>query len=103
MRNYSKVGGKNGKPGYRTPSSFRSKVLKIVKNIPAGKTMTYKQVAEKAGNPRASRAVGNIMHKNYEIEIPCHRVVRSDGTVGGYNRGTDVKRELLKNEGGKVY
>ena len=80
-------------------SAFQEKVYNVVRKIPKGETLTYRQVAEKAGSPRAARAVGNILNKNYNPKIPCHRVVRSDGRVGGYNRGTKKKRELLKKEG----
>ena len=79
-------------------SVFRQKVFDIVKKIPKGKTLTYKEVATLAGKPRAYRAVGNILNKNYDSSIPCHRVVRSDGTPGGYNRGADKKVEILKKE-----
>lgn len=85
-------------PAYRTPSSFRSKVYKIVKAIPKGKTMSYKDVARHAGSPGASRAVGNILNNNYNPEIPCHRVIKSDGTPGGYNRGEGKKKEMLERE-----
>ena len=78
--------------------SFRGKVLKKEKKIPRGKTLTYKTVAEKAGSPKAYRAVGNILHGNYDPAIPCHRVVRSDGNPGGWNRGKRKKAELLKKE-----
>tara|TARA_Y100000031_G_C7961830_1_gene266309 strand:- start:127 stop:387 length:261 start_codon:yes stop_codon:yes gene_type:complete len=78
---------------------FTKKVLKITKDIPEGSTLTYKQVAKKAGNPKAFRAVGNILNKNYDENIPCHRVVRSNGKVGGYNRGRKQKLEKLKKEG----
>lgn len=79
---------------------FTNRVRTIVKNIPKGKTMTYKQVAELAGSPGASRAVGNIMHDNYDPEIPCHRVIRSDGKLGCYNRGGEqMKRKILQEEG----
>jgi len=78
--------------------SFRGKVFEIVKKIPKGKTLTYKTVAEKAGSPKAYRAVGNILHGNYDPAIPCHRVVRSDGNPGGWNRGKRKKAELLKKE-----
>ncbi len=71
----------------------------MVRGIPAGKTMTYVEVANAAGSPRAYRAVGNILNKNYNPDIPCHRVVRSDGTPGGYNRGPERKLELLTAEG----
>lgn len=99
MRDYSKTGGKNGLPGYRTPSSFKSKVLNIVRRIPKGKFLTYKRVAQLSGNPRAYRVVGNILNGNYNSRIPCHRVIRSDGKIGGYNRGSEKKKQLLKSEG----
>lgn len=79
--------------------NFQEKVCNVVSKISKGKTLTYKQVAEKAGSPKAARAVGNILNKNYDSEIPCHRVVRSDGRIGGYNRGSKKKQELLKKEG----
>lgn len=79
--------------------TFTDKVLEIVSKIPKGKVMTYKQVAERAGSPRASRAVGSIMKSNYNAKIPCHRVIRSDGTPGNYNRGADEKVKKLRAEG----
>ena len=82
--------------------SFTQKVLEVVRNIPKGKTLTYKEVATLAGNPKAYRAVGNILNKNYDPEIPCHRVVRSDGKLGGYNRGEKLKKERLEKEGAKL-
>lgn len=81
--------------------SFKEKVYEIVKKIPKGKVLTYKEVAKKAGNEKASRAVGNILNKNFDPAIPCHRVIRSNGKLGGYNRGTRVKIEILKKEGYK--
>jgi O-6-methylguanine DNA methyltransferase len=79
--------------------TFKDRVLKIVAGIPKGKTMTYKQVAWIAGSPNAARVVGNIMKNNFDPKIPCHRVIRSDGKVGGYNGGgTQKKTELLKKE-----
>ncbi len=78
---------------------FSEKVKNIVAKIPYGKTLTYAEVAQRAGNPRAYRAVGNILNKNYDSKIPCHRVVRSDGTAGGYNRGIKTKKEILRREG----
>ena len=66
--------------------------------IPRGKVLTYKIVAQLAGRPRAYRTVGNILNKNYNPAIPCHRVVRSDGTAGGYNRGKQKKAQLLAKE-----
>ena len=82
--------------------SFQEAVLTIVSKIPAGKVLTYSQVAAKAGNSKASRAVGNIMAKNQDKSVPCHRVVKSDGSIGMYNglRGKS-KMEILKKEGVK--
>jgi len=77
---------------------YSEKVLKIVAKIPKGKVLTYKEVARRAGKPMAYRAVGNILNKNYNPRIPCHRVIRSDSTIGGYNRGIKIKRALLKKE-----
>ncbi|OGG64920.1 6-O-methylguanine DNA methyltransferase [Candidatus Kaiserbacteria bacterium RIFCSPHIGHO2_02_FULL_54_11b] len=80
--------------------TFTEKVRAVVAKIPKGKSMTYKQVAAKAGNPKAARAVGAIMRSNYNRDIPCHRVVRSDGSLGSYNRGGETrKRKLLIAEG----
>ena len=79
--------------------SFREKIYKIVKKIPSGKVLTYKRVAELMGSPRAFRAVGNILNKNNDPKIPCHRVIRSDGKVGGYNRGSKEKLKRLREEG----
>lgn len=83
--------------------SFAEKVRAVVKTIPKGSVMTYKDVAAAAGNPRAARAVANTMAKNFDETVPCHRVIRSDGTVGGYNRGGHtVKKQLLLNEGAVI-
>ena len=79
-------------------TTFTQKVYSIVQKIPKGKTLTYKQVAIKAGKPLAVRAVGNILNKNYNPDIPCHRVIRSDGKTGGYNRGALKKVEILEKE-----
>ncbi len=79
-------------------TEFQKRIYAIVRKIPKGKTMTYKEVAEAAGIPRAYRAVGNLLNKNYDESVPCHRVVRSDGKPGGYNRGAAKKVERLKEE-----
>jgi len=83
--------------------SFTEKVYEVVKKIPKGKVLTYKEVAKRAGNAKASRAVGNILNKNHSPKIPCHRVIRSDGKLGGYNRGENKKLKLLKSEGVILY
>lgn len=80
-------------------SEFSAKVYAVVKKIPQGKFLTYKQVAQMVGHPKAARAVGNVLKQNYNPEIPCHRVVRSDGKIGGYNRGLAQKKRILKKEG----
>ncbi|HEY4489834.1 MAG TPA: MGMT family protein [Candidatus Paceibacterota bacterium] len=84
-------------------SNFSQKVYEVVRKIPRGKTLTYKQVARIAGKPKASRAVGNIISKNTNKNVPCHRVIRSDGKLGGYNglRGKS-KMQLLAKEGIKL-
>ena len=80
--------------------TFRQKVLAVVAKIPKGEVLTYKQVATKAGNPNAARAVGTIMRGNFDPNIPCHRVVRSDGKPSGYNRGGwKTKKKILIKEG----
>ena len=81
-------------------TSFKKKVFAVVKKIPLGTTLTYKEVANRAGYPKAFRAVGNVLNTNYDLDIPCHRVIKSDGTMGGYNRGTKRKAELLTKERG---
>lgn len=82
--------------------TFADKVRDVVRKIPKGKTMSYAEVARKAGNHKAARAVGAVMraNKNY-AEIPCHRVIRSDGSLGSYNRpgGVTTKRKILQREG----
>ncbi|HRY91332.1 MAG TPA: MGMT family protein [Candidatus Gracilibacteria bacterium] len=86
----------------QSQKSFKEKVYAVVRKIPRGQVLTYKQVAALAGNPKASRAVGNLMNKNYAQDIPCHRVIRSDNKIGGYNRGTLNKVKILINEGHKI-
>lgn len=79
--------------------TFREKVRDVVRKIPKGKTLTYKEVAAKAGNLKAARAVARVMAANYDPDMPCHRVIRTDGKLGGYNRGGEArKRAILKAE-----
>jgi O-6-methylguanine DNA methyltransferase len=80
--------------------TFTKRVCMVVRKIPGGKTLTYAEVARRAGSPGASRVVGTIMKNNFDPSIPCHRVIRSDGTVGEYNRGGPAKKKaLLRAEG----
>lgn len=94
-------------------SIFTKKVLEIVSKIPRGKVITYKEVARRAGSPRACRAVGTILHRNYRNRawqlplahpkpIPCHRVICSDGRIGNYALGEKEKEKLLLKEGLKI-
>jgi O-6-methylguanine DNA methyltransferase len=82
-------------------STIRSSdVYDLLLKIPAGKVSTYGDLAKALGNPLASKEIGRILGKNPNpIEVPCHRVVMSDGKVGGYVHGSDRKIELLEKEG----
>ena len=82
-----------------TATSFAQSVLAVVAKIPRGKVLTYQQVAKLAGRPRAYRAVGTILSKNQNPKTPCHRVIRSNGSIGGYNGLQGRKLTLLKREG----
>ncbi|MEG3594183.1 MAG: MGMT family protein [Chloroflexota bacterium] len=82
-------------------TEFQIKVWRELSKIPFGETRTYKEVAEAIGHPQSSRAVANACAQNpYPIEIPCHRVIRSDGGLGGYSGlgGVTKKKQLLINE-----
>ena len=83
-------------------TQFQVKVWKYLKNIPKGKVKTYKEVAIGVNKPKSARAVANACSKNpYAPKIPCHRVIRTDGTLGGYSGkgGIKTKKKLLKREG----
>lgn len=81
---------------------FQKKVWELLKQIPKGKITTYKIIAKKL-NTKAYRAVGNACHNNpYFPVAACHRVVRSDGFVGGFADGTEKKIKLLRREGIKI-
>ena len=84
------------------PTQFQSKVYELLKQIPKGKVTTYKIIAEKLG-VEAYRAVGSACKRNpFAPKVPCHRVVASDGSLGGYSGGLKRKIELLEKEGVKV-
>ncbi|RLG20189.1 6-O-methylguanine DNA methyltransferase [Candidatus Micrarchaeota archaeon] len=83
-------------------TEFQKEVLKEVSRIPKGEVRTYAQIARAIGRPKAARAVGNALARNpYTPKIPCHRVIRSTGSAGGYSAkgGRKRKIELLKREG----
>lgn len=87
----------------RSLTPFQVSVLQAIRRIPAGTVWTYGQVAQAVGRPRASRAVGQALARNpIPIVIPCHRVIASDGSLGGYGGGLDNKRWLLQLEGARV-
>lgn len=79
--------------------NFKERVFLVVKKIPKGKVLTYKRVAEIVGSPKSVRAVGNALNKNTDFNnIPCHRVICSNGYVGGYVFGLNKKKKLLIQE-----
>ena len=83
-------------------TDFQIRVWNAISNIPKGKVKTYKELARSIRKPKASRAVANACGKNpFPIKIPCHRVIRSDGRLGGYSGkgGIKTKRKLLRSEG----
>ena len=83
-------------------TKFQVKVWKYLMKIPKGKVKTYKEVAIGINNPNSARAVGNACGKNpYAPKVPCHRVIRSDGSLGGFSAagGTKLKKKILKKEG----
>lgn len=85
---------------FRFASGFQREVLRHLARVPFGCTTTYKALASQAGNPKAVRAVGAACARNpLPLLVPCHRVLRADGSLGGYRGGVDVKRYLLAKEG----
>lgn len=79
--------------------TFADRVRAAVSKIPVGSVLTYGEVACRAGNAKAARSVGMILSKNHDPTVPCHRVIRSDGKLGGYNKGALEKLNLLQKEG----
>jgi methylated-DNA-[protein]-cysteine S-methyltransferase len=80
-------------------TDFERRVWIALKAIPYGETRTYKWLAERIGMPKATRAVGHALSKNpIPVVLPCHRVIESDGSIGGYSSGIDIKRRLLELE-----
>jgi len=81
--------------------NFNEKCYSLLEKVPKGKVTTYKEIAN-ALKTKAYRAVGNAMNKNPHKNVPCHRVVKSNGQVGGFASGTKKKNELLKKEGVRI-
>jgi O-6-methylguanine DNA methyltransferase len=95
-----------GQPDFSFPldlsktTKFEHRVFKEVRRIPYGTVRTYKEIARSIGSPRAARAVGQALKRNpIPIIIPCHRVVKSDGSLGGFSQGVELKQKLLEIEG----
>ena len=87
----------------KSPTQFERRVYEVVRRIPKGQTRSYRWVAQQLGDPALARAVGNALHRNpYAPQVPCHRVVRSDGKLGGYSGGLAKKRRLLTQEGVRI-
>ncbi len=85
---------------HRSKTSFDEKVSRLLCRIPRGRVTTYKQIAIALGRPNAARAVGNACSRNPNApSVPCHRVVRSNGSLGGYAKGAKKKKALLRAEG----
>jgi len=82
--------------------NFQEKVFVVIRKIPEGKVSTYKEVACALKKSKAYRAVGNALNKNVSKLVPCHRVIKSDGSVGGFRWGSREKIKKLKKEGVKV-
>ena len=81
------------------PTAFQQRVYQIVKTIPKGDVRSYRWVAAKLGNPNLARAVGQALKRNPRmVTVPCHRVIKSDGSLGGFAWGLRKKRELLRKE-----
>ena len=92
----------------RSSNVFSKRVIQVVSGIKRGETLSYGEVARRAGNSKAARAVGNVLNKHFKDcvksgrkTIPCYRVIRLDGSIGGYARGDKEKRKLLRREGTK--
>jgi len=82
---------------------FQKAVYEVTRKIPKGKVATYGQIASLIGKPRAARAVGNALNRNpFAPKVPCHRVVNSNGTIGGFAFGTGKKVALLRKEGLRI-
>jgi methylated-DNA-[protein]-cysteine S-methyltransferase len=87
------------KIGFTKGTEFDMNVWLSLQEVPYGETRTYKWLAEKVGKPAASRAVGQALSRNpLPILLPCHRIIESDGSIGGYSGGVDIKRRLLEIE-----
>jgi methylated-DNA-[protein]-cysteine S-methyltransferase len=100
MKQISRKQGKNISKRLSTKTIKSEDVYNMLLTIPKGKVSTYGDLAKALGNPAASRHIGRILNKNQNpIKVPCHRVVMSNGNIGGYAFGIQKKKELLQKEG----
>ena len=76
-------------------NTFANRVKNAVRQIPKGQARTYGEIAKAIGRSGAARAIGTVMKNNYDLTVPCHRVIRADGTIGDYNRGGSRKKKML--------
>ncbi len=84
---------------FHRPTPFEERVYAVVRRIPKSQTRSYQWVATQLGDPSRARAVGNALNRNpYAPQVPCHRVIRLDGSLGGFSKGAEVKRRLLDAE-----
>lgn len=83
-------------------TSFDQSVYEACKRIPKGKVATYSDIAKAIGKPKACRAVGNALNKNRSKQVPCHRVIKSNRSLGGFAKGTKAKEKLLRKEGVEI-
>ena len=87
----------------RSGTAFQRRVWRVLRSIPFGSTVSYGDVARRIGSPHAARAVGQAVGANpVSIIVPCHRVIRASGALGGFGGGLPIKRWLLRHEGGLV-
>lgn len=103
IHSYGEVGAMPQKPKAISlvGTSFQHNVWQVLMQIPLGEKITYQSIAEKIGNPKAVRAVGTAIGRNpISLYVPCHRVIRRDGHMGGYRWGVDIKEKLLHSEVG---
>lgn len=89
---------------YSSLTAFQEKILRALQTVPFGKTVTYKELAAMAGHPRAVRATASVCAMNpWPLVVPCHRVIRTDGGLGGFAFGLTLKKALLDFEGQKKH
>lgn len=101
LENYSL--GKTASFPLTAGSSFQQKVMHVLNEIPFGKTMSYRQLAILCGTPLGARAIGNACGRNpFPLLVPCHRVIQSNGTLGGFAFDLEIKRRLLAFERGVI-